>query len=138
MRIKGIDITTRWRDLGLELVDSNKVLKVIETDHPNDVDTCCRVMFEKWLEKTPDASWNQLITALNNIEMNTAADAISKRFKSGTILCVCVCVCVCVYVCVCVCACMRAYMRACVCVCVCMILGRKISYMAYEFSMQTM
>ena len=85
MRIKDIDITTRWRYLGLELVDSNKILKVIEANHPNDVDTCCREMFEKWLEKTPDASWKQLITALNNIEMNTPADVISKRLKSGTL-----------------------------------------------------
>ena len=73
MRIKDVDITTRWRDLGLELVDSNKtVLKVIEANHHNDVDTCCRVMFEKWLEITPDANWSQLITALINIGMNTA------------------------------------------------------------------
>ena len=82
MRTKDIDITTRWRDLGLELVDSDKILKVIEANHPSDVDTCCRLMFEKWLERTPDASWSQLVTALNNIEMNTAADAISKLFKS--------------------------------------------------------
>ena len=83
MRIEDIGLITQWRDLGLELVDSNNVLKVIETDHPNDVNTCCRMMFEKWLEKTPDASWSQLITALNNIKMNTAADAVSKLFKSG-------------------------------------------------------
>ena len=85
MRIKNIDITTRWRDLGLELVDSNKILKVIEADHPSDVNTCCRLMFEKWLERTPDASWSQLVTALNNIEMNTAADAVNKLFKSGNL-----------------------------------------------------
>ena len=85
MRIKDFDVT-RWRDLGLELVDSNKVLKVIEADHPGNIDTCCRVMFEKWLEKIPDASWSQLVAALNNIEMNTAADAVSKLLKpdSGT------------------------------------------------------
>ena len=83
IRIKDIDITTRWRDLGLELVDSNKMLKVIEADHPNDISTCCRVMFENWLDKSPNASWNQLVTALNNIEMNTAADTISKQFKPG-------------------------------------------------------
>ena len=82
MRIKDINITTRWRDLGLELVDSNTV-QVIEANHHSDVETCCRVMFEKWLEKTPDASWSHLITALNKIEMNTAAVAISKQLKSG-------------------------------------------------------
>ena len=83
MRIEDIDIITRWRDLGLELVDSNKILRVIETNHPSDVDTCCRLMFEKWLEKTHDASWSQLVTALDNIEMATAADAVRKLFKSG-------------------------------------------------------
>ena len=85
MRIEDIDIITQWRDLGLELVDSNKILKVIEANHPSDVNTCCRLMFEKWLEKTPDASWSQLIIALSNIDMNTAADAVSKLFKSGII-----------------------------------------------------
>lgn len=83
MRIKDVDISTRWRDLGLELVDSNKTLRVIEADHPSDVDTCCRLMFEKWLEIKPDASWSQLVTALKNIKMNTAASAVSKLFKSG-------------------------------------------------------
>ena len=82
MRIKDIDIITQWRDLGLELVDSNKILKVIEADHRNDVTTCCRVMFEKWLEVKPDASWDQLVTALKNIKLNTAADAVSKLFNS--------------------------------------------------------
>ena len=83
MRIKNVDITTRWRDLGLELVDSNKILKVIEVNHRNDVDTCCRVMFETWLDMRPSANWNQLITALSNIGMNTAADVIRKQLQSG-------------------------------------------------------
>ena len=83
MRIKDIDIATRWRDLGLELVDSNKILRVIEADNRNDVNTCCRLMFEKWLEMKSDASWSQLVTALQNIKMNTAASAVSKLFKSG-------------------------------------------------------
>ena len=82
MRIEHIEIATKWYELGLELVDSNKALKVIEADYRN-VNTCCRTMFEKWLEKTPNASWNQLVTALDNIEMNTAADAVRKLFKSG-------------------------------------------------------
>ena len=87
MRIEHIEITTKWYDLGLELVDSNKALKVIEVNHRNDVNTCCRVMFEKWLEKTPNASWSQLVAALDNIKMNTAADAVRKLFKSGISIC---------------------------------------------------
>ena len=87
MRIENIEITTKWYELGLELVDSNKDLKVIETDNPRSTNTCCRVMFEKWLEKTPNASWSQLVTALDNIKMNTAADAVRKLFKSGMNIC---------------------------------------------------
>ena len=68
-------------------MDSNRILKVIGADHPSDVNTCFCVMFEKWLGKTPNASWDQLVTALNNVEMNTAADAISKHFKSGMYKC---------------------------------------------------
>ena len=83
MRIEHIEIATRWYELGLELVDSNKILRVIEADHPNDVNRCCRVMFEKWLEKTPNASWSQLVTALDSIKMNAAADAIGKLFMPG-------------------------------------------------------
>ena len=87
MRIEHIEIATKWYELGLELVDSNKVLKVIEADHPHNTNTCCRVMFEKWLEKTPNASWNQLVTALDNIKMNTAADVVRKLFNSGINIC---------------------------------------------------
>ena len=87
MRIENIEITTKWYELGLKLVDSNEVLKVIETDNPRNTNTCCRVMFEKWLEKTPNASWRQLVTTLDNIKMNTAADAVRKLFKSGMNIC---------------------------------------------------
>ena len=83
MRIKDFDIT-QWRDLGLELVDSNQALKVIKANHPSDVVSCCFAMFEKWLEMTPGASWSQLVVALNTIKMNTAADAVSKLLKSDS------------------------------------------------------
>ena len=84
MRIGHIDIATKWHELGLVLVDSYSVIKRIEADHHNDVTTCCRVMFEKWLQMKPDASWNELVTALNGIEMKTAADFITKQFKPGS------------------------------------------------------
>ena len=95
IRAKDIDVTTQWRDLGLELLDSHKVLKEIEANYRNDVNACCRVMFEKWLEVKSDASWNHLVTALKNIKMNTSANAISKLFKSGNCLsCMVYCICV--------------------------------------------
>ena len=82
MRMEDVNISTWWIDLGLELNVSNNDLQVIKVNNCDDVNTCCRIMFEKWLRMTPNASWNQLIIALEAIEMNTAANAISKLFKS--------------------------------------------------------
>ena len=86
MRIEHIEIATKWYELGLELLDNNNILRVIEADHPNDVNRCCHIMFEKWLEKTPNASWSQLVTALDSIKMNVAANAVRKLFKPGNSL----------------------------------------------------
>ena len=82
MRIEDINIATKWHELGLFLFDNNTILQVIKIDH-HSVEERCLKMFQAWLERTPDASWNQLITALNMIEMKTAANTISKLYQSG-------------------------------------------------------
>ena len=83
MRIKDIEIASKWCDLGLELAVSDSKLKLIELDRSSEINTRFRLMFREWLDTTPDASWQQLVTALNNIKMKTAADAVSKLCKSG-------------------------------------------------------
>ena len=40
-------------------------------------------MFNKWLDKKPDASWNHLVAALNKIGMESAANIVSKQFIPG-------------------------------------------------------
>ena len=78
-------VATRWYDLGMQLLDgpTTGVLDVIKTDHPNDVTTCCNEMFKKWLEMQHDASWSQLVMALNKIGFNAMADDINKLIKNG-------------------------------------------------------
>ena len=83
MRIEDFNIATHWYDLGYELLDNAAIVDVIEVNYPYDVTACCRMMFQKWLERSPNASWSQLITALRNIEMITAAYSINKLFKSS-------------------------------------------------------
>ena len=83
MRIRHIDITTKWRELGPELIGDYSIISQIEADH-KDVNTRCCVLFEKWLERTPDANWDRLITALKEINLKAAADVISKQLKSGS------------------------------------------------------
>jgi len=84
MRCDKTGLMTKWCDLGLELLDSNtSILDAIREGHQNDADKCCTEMFKEWLARKPDASWDELVTSLNNIRMNTAARDVLK-ISSGT------------------------------------------------------
>ena len=81
-------LAVRWYDLGKQLLTDDTVgaLNVIKADHPNDVSSCCNEMFVKWLELQPNATWSQLITALSNIGMETAAENIIKHLTGNYIM----------------------------------------------------
>ena len=77
--------STSWYELGLQLLEernSGSVLSEIEHDNPNNAKRCCIKMFEKWLNQRPNASWDQLLTALNDINMNSAAEQIKGKMYS--------------------------------------------------------
>ena len=79
-------VSTRWYDLGLELLETKheRELEIIETNYRNDVAMCCRKMFSKWLETQCDnASWDQLIQAVKNIELNNVASDIEQLLLQG-------------------------------------------------------
>lgn len=67
--------TSKWRDLGIVLMGQDAVtdLDVIRINHPNDVEECCSRMFTKWRQRTPKASWKQLIEALKEVELTQLA-----------------------------------------------------------------
>ena len=76
MRHEARGVATRWYALGVELLDGDAaVLDVIKTNHQRDDDRCTE-MFKTWLEMKTDASWSQLVTALSDIGLNTAADNV--------------------------------------------------------------
>ena len=73
----------KWHDLGIELLDSSddvEDLDKIEAEYKPDLDKCCTKMFQLWLKKQPTASWNQLIEALRqpDIELHTLATKIEE------------------------------------------------------------
>ena len=78
-------LAARWHDLGTQLLtdDTVGVLDVIKVDHPNDASACCSKMFVKWLELQPNATWSQLITALSNIGMRSAAENVIECLLKG-------------------------------------------------------
>ena len=80
-------VATRWYDLGLELLETKheRELDTIEKDSKVEgMKTCCRKMFSKWLETQSDSSsWDQLIQAVKNIELNNVANDIEQLLLQG-------------------------------------------------------
>ena len=48
----------------------------IKVNNPHDVSKCCTEMFQLWLNKSSNPTWNQLIHALKEVELNRIADKI--------------------------------------------------------------
>ena len=59
-------------------------LTVIEANY-NDVRIRCREMFDKWLQVDPKANWNQLIDALEKINLNALAQKIREDVLKGIV-----------------------------------------------------
>ena len=75
------EVALKWHDLGTELLDFKDVRKLdtIEADHPSNHDKCCVKMFKLWLRTQPTASWNQLIEALRQPDIEL--DALATRIE---------------------------------------------------------
>ena len=70
-------VTISWYTIGLMLLgDKSGQLSVIQKNYPNDAQQCCIEMFSYWLHSEPTASWNQLIAALIQTGLRTAANNI--------------------------------------------------------------
>ena len=72
--------TNKWRDLGIMLMGQDAVpgLDVISANHTNNVEECCSRMFIKWRQRTPKASWKQLIEALKEVKLTQLASELEE------------------------------------------------------------
>ena len=72
------EVSSKWHDLGLELLEKEdeEKLNEIKKNNPGDVSECCKEMFQLWLKKCTNATWNQLIQALKEVELNNLATTI--------------------------------------------------------------
>ena len=58
---------SKWRQLGTQLNIDQHLMDNIGHDHPSDCENCCCEMFTEWLDSNPAASWNDIITAVDNL-----------------------------------------------------------------------
>ena len=56
-----------WRDLGVLLHFKQTELETIFKDLRNDSKECCKRLLSTWLEKSPNATWNQLFSAIDDL-----------------------------------------------------------------------
>ena len=81
-----IHMAPNWYVLGAILLEETEEeqLKIIESTHGSDVQKCCLVMLKYWLDKHPQATWRQLVTALRSpgVDLDAVASRIEKTFAS--------------------------------------------------------
>ena len=72
--------TDKWRELGIVLMGQDAVtdLDTIRVDYPNNVKECCSRMFTTWHQRTPKASWKQLIEALKEVNLTQLASELEE------------------------------------------------------------
>ena len=56
-----------WRSLGELLHFKPAELEIIFSDYRNDCKECCRRLLSSWLEKDPNASWDRLLSAIDDL-----------------------------------------------------------------------
>ena len=73
----------KWRDLGLELMDSKceSKLVIIEEDGNNCPQVCCRKMLSEWLSTEESPTWNKIICGLKLVGLNYAASCIETQLQ---------------------------------------------------------
>ena len=57
----------KWMYLGAILHFKQAELEIIFKNFRNDSEECCRSLLSRWLERNPVASWDQLLSAIDEL-----------------------------------------------------------------------
>ena len=75
------DVTDDWKLFGLSLGVPVRNLNTIKLDDPHGgVENWKLKMFEIWLQYKPDASWKDVVRALNEKDYNNLAAKLSRKY----------------------------------------------------------
>ena len=71
------EVVNKWRNLGEKALDPDQINKLytIAVNHPRDVVSCCKCVFET-LNLPTDATWNKLIQTLKDVKLNRLASQL--------------------------------------------------------------
>ena len=81
------EVADRWDTLAFALHFKVTRVNIIKTNHPNNVEECCKEMFAHWLatdeEGTSRKTWEVLLNTLRNIDLIRAAGHIEMKLKQS-------------------------------------------------------
>ena len=85
IRVLSSELTTaiNWHKLGLNLNIPKHELDKIERDYRGN-DRQRLEMLDLWLRRTPNATWRDVVSALQQMEENTLAESIRQKYKEGS------------------------------------------------------
>ena len=79
--MKELGKVTNWYEFGIALDMPAEVLDSIRRSNPNaGIGEWKIVMFQWWLDRTPTASWNNIIHALKEVGHHTLADKLTSIY----------------------------------------------------------
>ena len=70
---------TDWHTLGLRLKIKPSILEEVEMNN-RDVTGMKRAMLKRWLRSTPQAAWDDVVSALRMMDEERAAKAIEDKY----------------------------------------------------------
>ena len=80
--LEAVSNVTDWHGLGLKLGLTMSQLRGIELTHPRDGPGRLKAeMFDVWLKSSPNASWADLITALEAMGMDRVASNVRAAYS---------------------------------------------------------
>ena len=79
--INGLRDVPEWERLGIQLDISYYKLQAIAKDHHWITEDCKQAMLHHWLEADTKASWEKLLLALRNMQLNRVAEEIKKKYQ---------------------------------------------------------
>ena len=65
-----VSIAAKWKEIEVQLLPPGQNVDVMEAGNCSDPITCCKRVFDKWLEVGAYATWGQLIRALRDPSVN--------------------------------------------------------------------
>jgi len=78
-----INVSDKWYKLGIELLDEGHQQTKLKTIRKNndDDETCCREMFDYWLQTHPMVTWYDLVDSLRAVQIFSIAKNLEDRFN---------------------------------------------------------